>query len=114
MPIEPAEIAGLLRQARCDTLDAYQQQLLAARCGAGASPEEIARAWGYSPQTIYRELRRISDIVLGQIGLSTNPLLLARWFDMHLEDCLPVACELVARRAVFLDPPPPHERRHIA
>jgi hypothetical protein len=35
MPLEPADVFGLLRDARCDTLDAYQQQLLAARCGGG-------------------------------------------------------------------------------
>ena len=66
----------------------------------GASPEEIANAWGYSAQTIYRDLRRIGDIVLGHTGLGGNPVLLARWFDMHL-DALPVARELMARGVVF-------------
>ena len=75
----------------------------------GASPEEIADAWGYSAQTIYRDLRRIGDIVLGHSGLGGNPVLLARWFDMHL-DALPIARELMARRVVFSQGPPPHDR----
>ena len=114
MPLEPADVFGLPRDARCDTLDAYQQNLLAARFGAGATPEDIAEAWGYSPQTIYRDLRRITDIVLGHTGLDTNPVLMARWFDMHLDDCLPVARELIEKRTVLTRPPPPHERHHAA
>lgn len=114
MPLEPADIFSLLRDARCDTLDPYQQQLIAARFGGGALPEEIAKVWGYSAQTIYPDLHRIADIVLGHTGLEFNPVLLARWFDLHLDDCLPIARDLIQKRAVFSGPPPPHDRRHAA
>ena len=80
----------------------------------GAAPEEIAWTWGYSAQTIYRDLRRIGDIVLGHTGLEGNPVLLARWFDMHLDDCLPIARVVIQRRTVFSQPPAPDDRHHAA
>jgi hypothetical protein len=113
MPLEPADEFGLLRDARCDTLDAYQQQLLAARCGAGASAEEIAHAWPSSKAAINREFQRIGDIVLGRTGLEANVTLMTLWFHMHLDE-LPMAAEVMARRAVFSHPPPPRHRRHTA
>lgn len=110
MPVEPADVFNLLREARCDTLDAFQQQLLAARYGAGATAEEVAEAWKYSPQAIYQALHTVGDIVLGRTGLPTDAAIMTRWFDMHLED-MPVARDVIARRVVFTAPPPPHQRR---
>ena len=114
MPLEPADVFGLLRDAWCDTLDAYQQQLLAARCGAGASAEEIAHAWPSSKAAINREFQRIGDIVLGRTGLEANVTLMTLWFHMHLDDSLPYARDVMERRMVFSQPPPPRQRHHVA
>lgn len=111
MPTEPFEIMALLRGARCETLDAYQQQLLAARCGAGATIIEVADAWGYSRQTIDREFHRICDIVLGQFGLPCDPALMAQWFSLHLDTDLSIAVELIRKRRVFAEPPSERPRR---
>ena len=54
MPREPADVFGLLRDARCDTLDAYQQQLLAARCRGGGPRRDSPDVGLFGPDDLPR------------------------------------------------------------
>jgi hypothetical protein len=62
---------------------------------------------------INREFARISDIVLGRTGLDPSLQMMTLWFQMHLDE-LPIAADVMGRRTVFSQAPPPRQRRHTA